>query len=207
VRKNKAMPTITTKTSNKALQAADNYINSCIIAPVVGYTWAQAMREAGYAESTIDSKSKETWGMVGVQQEIEAAKARLKRNSLNTVQKIRDKHEEFMALALEKGDYALARLNLQDLGRTYAAYTDKAVIDNEFTLNIQRFTKVIESNAVDRVSLCPAPDPITLDSGPGSPVSAEAGQTGAKVGLSHQSPSSASYEALTETGEQDDDEE
>ena len=60
-----------------------------------------------------------------------------------------------MALAIESGDLALARLNLQDLGRTYAAYTDKAVIDNEFTLNIQRFSKVIGSTASDKAPALP----------------------------------------------------
>jgi hypothetical protein len=74
---------------------------------------------------------------------------------IDSVQKIRDKHMQYMLEAELAGDKALARLNLQDLGRTYAAYTDKAVIDNEFTLNIQRFTKVIESNVAENAPELP----------------------------------------------------
>jgi len=143
------MTNLTTKISDKAQIATDNYINNCIIAPVLNYTWAQAMREAAYAESTIDKMSAEVWGRKGVQEQIEAAKARLKRDSLNTVAKIRQKHEEFMALALKKGDLALARLNLQDLGRTYAAYSDKHVVDSQFNIEVTRFSKQIEAAAND----------------------------------------------------------
>jgi hypothetical protein len=126
---------------------------------------------------------------------------------IDSVQKIRDKHMQYMLEAEQSGDKALARLNLQDLGRTYAAYTDKAVIDNEFTLNIQRFSKVIESNAVDQATITPSPETTMLDKALDSPISGEAEQAGAKVGLSHQSPTSDSYEASAEAGQQDTDEE
>ena len=168
------MTDITTKVTDKAQQAADHYISKCIIAPMQGYSWAQAMRDAGYAESTINKKSNETWGIVGVQEQIAEAKARLKRDSLNTIAKIRAKHEEFMTLAIEKGDLALARLNLQDLGRTYAAYTDKNIVDNEINISIQRYAKAIEANVTDTPALAPVQDCNKLESSPVSRASGKA---------------------------------
>jgi hypothetical protein len=106
----------------------------------------QSALKAGYAETTAITACTMILDKTRVKEAIAEARVANKAGMIDSVQKIRDKHMQYMLEAELAGDKALARLNLQDLGRTYAAYTDKAVIDNEFTLNIQRFTKVIESS-------------------------------------------------------------
>jgi hypothetical protein len=167
----------------------------------------QSALNAGYAHNTAIKACNQIVDNSRVAKAIAEARVANKAGMIDSVQKIRDKHMQYMLEAEQSGDKALARLNLQDLGRTYAAYTDKAVIDNEFTLNIQRFSKVIESNAVDQATITPSPETTMLDKALDSPISGEAEQAGAKVGLSHQSPTSDSYEASAEAGQQDTDEE
>ncbi len=65
-----------TKISDKAQLTTEHYINNAIVMPVEGYTWAQAMRDAKYAESTIDKNSADIWGLAGVQSQIEQAMAK-----------------------------------------------------------------------------------------------------------------------------------
>lgn len=73
-----------TKISDKAQLATDHYIANCIITPIVGYTWARAMKEAGYAASTINKASNNTWGLLGVQSQINKARADIKASSIAT---------------------------------------------------------------------------------------------------------------------------
>jgi hypothetical protein len=115
----------------------------------------QSALKAGYNEITADQACQSILGSDRVKKAIGVNRAINRANSLDNVQDIRDMHKMLFDKAVETSDLALARLNLQDLGRTYAAYTDKAVIDNEFTLNIQRFTKVIESNVAENAPELP----------------------------------------------------
>ncbi len=66
------------ETSNRAQTATDLFIANTIIAPMAGYTWSRAMREAGYAEKTIDRTSGEVLGRLGVQSQIVQARAGIK---------------------------------------------------------------------------------------------------------------------------------
>ncbi len=63
--------------SDKAQLATEHYIANTLIMPIVGYTWAQAMKDAGYAASTIDKQGKRVSGLIGVQNQIEAAMAKI----------------------------------------------------------------------------------------------------------------------------------
>jgi hypothetical protein len=112
----------------------------------------QSALKAGYAETTANNSIQHVLGNVEVKKAIGVSRAVNRANSLDNVQDIRDMHKELFDDAVKSGKPDLARLNLQDLGRTYAAYTDKAVIDNEFTLNIQRFSKAIEVNVLDKAT-------------------------------------------------------
>ena len=62
------------KISNKAQLATDDYITNTIIAPVVGYSWAKALRVAGFAESTIDKHPEQVTGLIGVKYQIVQAR-------------------------------------------------------------------------------------------------------------------------------------
>lgn len=117
----------------------------------------QAALKAGYANDTANQACRLILGSTRVKVGIEQARAANRSNSLSNVQDIRDMHKQLMDEAVKSGDKALARLNLQDLGRTYAAYTDKAIVDSDITINIQRF------------GTAPAPDQPYTE--PDSPVS------------------------------------
>jgi hypothetical protein len=118
----------------------------------------QSALKAGYAETTANNSIQHVLGNAGVKKEIAKARSANRANSLSSIQDIRDMHKQLFDSAVKSNDMALARLNLQDLGRTYASYTDKAVIDNEFTLNIQRFTKQIASEVNDQSVLDVVPE-------------------------------------------------
>ncbi len=120
---------------DKAQRATDHYIANTITMPITGYTWAQAMRDAKYAESTIDKKGRDTWGLVGVQQQIEAAITGMKQESVDHMAYIRSEHQRLKELSLARGDLVNATRNLEGYGRTYAAYTDNVTQDNK-TLSI-----------------------------------------------------------------------
>lgn len=115
----------------------------------------QSALKAGYSKGTATLACRDILDKPTVKQALAVRRAENEAESLNTVQAIRNKHIQYMKDAEDAGDKALARLNLQDLGRTYAAYTDKAVIDNEFTLNIQRFTVPVGSHTLDSAPVTP----------------------------------------------------
>ena len=111
-----------TKISDKAQLATMHYIANFIINPIKGYTWSQAMRDAGFAESTIDKNSKATWGLVGVQCQIQAALAKIKAKSVRN----RLQRQEFWSETMISEDLDItARLRASELlGRSEADFTD-----------------------------------------------------------------------------------
>jgi hypothetical protein len=66
-----------TKISDKAQLATDHYIANTIIAPIAGYSWARAMTEAAYSLTTVNKQAKLVWGYIGVQSQIDAARAKI----------------------------------------------------------------------------------------------------------------------------------
>jgi len=111
-----------TKISDKAQRATEHYIANTIIAPIAGYTWAQAMRDAGYAESTIDKQSSMVWGYVGVQEQINAAIAKIKAKSV----KSRVERQEWWSKVVDNDKANMCdRLRASELlGRSEADFTD-----------------------------------------------------------------------------------
>ena len=111
-----------TKISDKAQIATTHYITNCITNTKTGYTWAQAMRDAGYAESTIDKNSNDTWGLIGVQEQIEQAKDKIKAESIAT----RAERQAFWTTIYKDTNTDIAaRLRASELlGRSEADFTD-----------------------------------------------------------------------------------
>ena len=109
----------------------------------------QSAIKAGYSPKTADKSIQQVLGNKGVKAGIEKARAANRVNSLSSVEDIRDMHKELFDKAVQTSDLALARLNLQDLGRTYAAYSDKHVVDNSFNIEVTRFSKQIEAATND----------------------------------------------------------
>jgi hypothetical protein len=108
--------------SDKAQNAVNAYINNTIINPTVGYTWAQAMRDAGYAETTIDKQSNLIWGYEGLQDQIEQARADIKAKSI----KSRTERQAWWSAVVDNNEAALPdRLRASELlGRSEADFTD-----------------------------------------------------------------------------------
>lgn len=117
---------MTSKTgiSDKAQLATDHYIANVVISPREGYNWHKAMLEAGYAASTVKSNAKETWDIVGVQEQIEGARARILAAGEDCIGFIRSEHLRLAYKAESKNDLVNATRNLEGYGKTYAAYKD-----------------------------------------------------------------------------------
>jgi hypothetical protein len=71
-----------TKISDKAQLATMHYINRCVVEGLEGYTWHKAMLDACYSPKYVKSSAKLVWDIKGVQEQIEAAKANIKAQSI-----------------------------------------------------------------------------------------------------------------------------
>ena len=140
------MTDLETKLPDRAVTAANNFAANTIVSPIVGYTWAQAMRDAAYSESYIDSNSMRVWGYSGTQEIIKAKRIEIAKQSIAS----RAERQSFwtkVANGEVDGASMGDRLRASELlGRSEADFTDKMQMDNQFTVNIQRFTPALPAN-------------------------------------------------------------
>lgn len=141
-----------TKLSAKQQKATDCYIANCLIAPIVGYSWSQAMRDAGYAESTINDKSGTVSGLFGVQEQIQAKRLEIAKQSIAT----RSERQSFWT-KVQNGEIESAsmadRLRASELlGRSEADFTDN--ITNSVPDQSKVLTKAEQEQALrDKIKL------------------------------------------------------
>lgn len=117
---------MTSKTgiSDKAQLATDHYIANVIINPVEGYSWTQAMRDAGYAASTTDKQGLRVWGIVGVQEQIEAARAEIRAKSEDIAAEVARMYREGYAVADKQKNSTGMATNTTGLARLNGLLTD-----------------------------------------------------------------------------------
>ena len=111
------MPITKTGLSDKAQLATDHYIANVIINPIAGYNWSQAMRDATYADSTINKTSGDIWGKPAVQEQIIEA-----RNNIT----VQAKHDRNIALNNLYHDHASLQAKA-DTGDTSAVIARTAI--------------------------------------------------------------------------------
>jgi hypothetical protein len=131
-----------TKISDKAQLATMHYIANFITNPIKGYTWSAAMRDAGFAETTIDKHPNYVSGLLGVQRQISAAIAKIKAKSVATRLQRQEFWTDVQSGKLINDDGTTvnvditARLRASELlGRSEADFTDN-VNDNREGLTI-----------------------------------------------------------------------
>lgn len=134
------MTDLETNQPDKAQLATENYINNCVIEGKESYTWAQAMRDAGYAESTIDKNSAMVWGYVGVQEQIKAAKEQKKADAVFTLEKATQNNTRLMRRAEKAEQFSaavtanVANARLYGMDKDNQLHTDKPVDIDETDL-------------------------------------------------------------------------
>ena len=130
------MEDIKTGISDKAQAATDAFIRNTLLVPVVSYSWSQAMRDAGYAPSTIDHQAKRVWGLVVVQQQVEKAIAVIKAKAVFS----RVERQEWWTKMMASGKTDADKLRASELlGRSEADFTDN--ISNTVPDQSQTLTK------------------------------------------------------------------
>jgi hypothetical protein len=123
-----------TKLGCKAQLSVDNYINNVIVDKKEGYTWYDAIRDGGYADTTAKSNAKEIWDRVGVQDQINAARAAMAKKSVYN----RQQRQKFWTDMMLEGKTDADKLRASELlGRSEADFTDNisnTVPDQSLTL-------------------------------------------------------------------------
>ena len=113
-----------TKISDKAQRAVEYYIANTIIMPIVGYTWANAMTKAGYADSTVKKNSHDTWVKVGVQEQITAARAQIRVKAETIAEQIARMYEAGYDVAEKQSNPTGMATNTTGLARLNGLLTD-----------------------------------------------------------------------------------
>ena len=112
------------KISDRAQKATDLYITNVINNPKQGYTWTTALREAKYAESTIDKHPEQVTGLIGVKQQIEQAKASIKAKSEWELEQIDQYYEELRQSCILAKDRTNLKGCLDSMSRRRSGFTD-----------------------------------------------------------------------------------
>jgi hypothetical protein len=111
------MPSIANQETIDTL--AHNYCTS-------GFNKAKAMIDTGYKESyAMSGRGQAVYKNEQVKAAILVKMREIRNKSKDKIERIRELHEAGMALSLEKGDLVNYTRNVEGLGRTEAAYTDK----------------------------------------------------------------------------------
>ena len=119
------------KISHKAQLATDYFIANTIIAPIVGYSWAKAMKQAGYAISTCEKHPERVTALVGVKNQIEAARAKIGRKAENIRDKVARMYEAGYKVAEAQSNPTGMATNVTGLARMNGLLTDNVNTENK----------------------------------------------------------------------------
>lgn len=119
------------KISHKAQIATDRFIANTIIAPIVGYTWSQAMRDAGYAEKTIDRTSGEVLGRLGVMEQIGLARAKIAIKAETARDEALRMFRRGYEIAEKQGNPSGISCNAVGFSRVFGLLTDNISAENK----------------------------------------------------------------------------
>ena len=85
---------------------------------------SESAEKAGYSANSARTQAARLLHNDAVCAEIDKELNKIRRESLKEIEDLRIEHRRIAVLAELKGDLATATRNIEDIGKTYAAYTD-----------------------------------------------------------------------------------
>lgn len=139
------MPTAT-QTIKRLELAADRYMNGMYIEHITGYTWVQALRDAGYSESYTQARCADLW--TKAQPMIDELRKTLEIKQNWDLEWIDNEYKDLYNECRGKSDKTNAKGCLDSMSRRLAGFTDKISSTNEEITSLTPEQEAITDEAV-----------------------------------------------------------